>query len=506
MTQRITFNIDASYVRGVGQAASKDLNLNEQPQFTLANEANRPVYATAAQIFPETGAIPLFASRKDIAYGQVNEIFSSLQNETKQITFNLAGTTNRQINLSLSYTLMFARDQGGSGGGFGGFGGGYQTAGDPNVYQWATGSNDRRHNFQAQISWPVTPAFELTGNLGMVSGMPYTPVVSGDINGDGSSRNDRAFIYNPAMSIDTALANGMSRLLGSTSGNARACLQAQTGQIAARNSCRGPWQPTMDLQLNWRPALFNRRLALQFRTINLLGGLDQAINGDNIKGWGGNTRPDNTLLSVSGFNPVTNQFNYVVNSRFGNTSSGATAVRAPFQLALSLRYAIGYDQRTAQIQLLSRGLGGATSGTSMLDTLAARFRRQNVAAGAIARKDSLALSPSQITALQVLVDSSDRLLKSAVDSIRPEVEKVNKAGSAADIQPLMQKIGPFTGKLIAQQNRVRDAVQKILTDVQWAILPDSVKSPSNNLFGTGGRGGPGGPGGPGGGRPRGGGD
>ena len=47
----------------------------------------------------------------------------------------------------------------------------------------------------------------------MVSGAPYTPIVSGDINGDGSSRNDRAFIFNPATTADTAIANGMARLL-----------------------------------------------------------------------------------------------------------------------------------------------------------------------------------------------------------------------------------------------------------------------------------------------------
>ena len=55
VTQRITFNVDASYVRGVGQGASRDLNLNETARFSLGNEDNRPVYADPAQIFPTTG-------------------------------------------------------------------------------------------------------------------------------------------------------------------------------------------------------------------------------------------------------------------------------------------------------------------------------------------------------------------------------------------------------------------------------------------------------------------
>ena len=495
ITQRVQFSMDASYVRGVGQSASTDLNLNtDAVRFRLGNEANRPVYADPAQIVPTTGQVPLSASRRDVAYGTVSQVFSGLENETKQVTFNVAGTTVKQVSLNLSYTLMFARDQGGAGGGFGsgGFGGGNLTDGNPNEFNWARSNSDRRHNFQTSILWPVTPAFELGLTAGMQSGSPYTPVVSGDINGDGSRGNDRAFIYNPATTADTAVANGITRLLSSTSGSAKKCLEAQTGRIADRNSCRGPWSPSLNFQINYRPALFNRRLAIQFRTVNLLGGLDEWINGDNnIKGWGGNSRPDATLLTVKGFNPTISQFTYSVNSRFGNTSSGATAVRSPVQVYLGLNYAIGYDQRTQAIQNLARGLGGAATGTGMLDTIQARFRRQNVATAALAGKDSLVLSREQIVVLQALVDSSNTKLKMTLDSIRPMVATVNMAGSAADIGPLLQQLGPLAASLGKQQRELRDAVQKILTDVQWALLPDSAKNPSANFIG-GGRGGPGG--------------
>jgi carboxypeptidase family protein len=496
VTQRIQFNVDASYVHGIGQAASRDYNLNETARFTLGNEDNRPVYADPAQIFPTTGQVPLTASRKDVNFGSVTQVFSGLENRTKQITFNIAGSTNRQINLSLSYTLMSAQDQGGAGGGFGrgGGGGGNVTAGDPNVYEWATSSNQHTHNIQASIQWPVTPAFELTGTATMTSGSWYTPTVAGDINGDGSRGNDRAFVFNPATAADPAVAEGMRNLLASTSGNAKKCLQAQLGTIAARNSCVGPWSPSLNLQLNWRPALFNRRLAMQFSTQNLLGGLDELINGDNnLKGWGGNARPDNTLLTVTGFNTATSQFVYSVNSRFGNTSAGATAIHNPFQLVLGMTYAIGYDQRTQQIQNLSRGLGGATTGPAMLDSAMVRFRRADIALAAIERKDTLALTPVQIKALQALSDSTMLKVRGSVDSIRPEVEKINLAGSAADVNGLFTKIGPFTASLAASQRGEREAVQKILTDVQWALLPDSVKNAQANFFGGGrGAGGPGG--------------
>ncbi len=499
ITQRVQFTVDASYVHGIGQSASRDYNLNETAKFNIGNEANRPYFADPAQIFATTGQVPLSASRKDVNFGSVTQVFSGLENKTKQITFSVSGTTTKQISLSLNYTLMSAQDQGGSGGGFGGGGGGNVTAGDPNLYEWATSSAQRRHNFQFQVSWPITPTFELSTNIGLTSGQPYTPVVQGDINGDGSSRNDRAFVFNPATVADTAVANGMNALLASTSGNARTCLQAQMSVIANRNSCVGPWRPSLNLQVNVRPGLFNSRLALSVQAINTLGGLDELIHGsNNLSGWGGNVNPDATLLTVKGFDPASNTFKYSVNSRFGNTSSSATAIRSPFQLQLRMSYAIGYDQRTQAIQNLARGLGGATTGGSALDSAMVHFKKADVALNTITRKDSLALTKEQINELQHLSDSIMVLVRKAVDSIRPEVEKVNLAGSAADVGSLMQKIGPFQMTVGTLSRAERDGVQKILNDVQWALLPDSVKNPQLNLFGNG-RGGFGGPGGAGGG-------
>ncbi len=334
----------------------------------------------------------------------------------------------------------------------------------------------------------------MTSIARLTSGSHYTPIVAGDINGDGSSRNDRAFMFNPATAPDTAVANAMTRLLASTSGNARQCLEAQLGTIAGRNTCTGPWQPSLDFQLNWRPALFARRLALSIQTINVLGGLDQWINGpDNLKGWGGNTRPDNTLLTVTGFDPATDQFRYVVNERFGNTSSSATAIRQPFQLALNLRYAIGYDPRTLQIQGLGRG-NGRRSPAELVDSFMVRFRRENPATAALARKDSLALSPQQITQLQAVVDSSNRRMKPAIDSLTAAVATVQASGSSANVIPLLARIRPVMQQTVQEQRRLVAAVQKILTSAQWGLLPAEVRNPTGNLFG-GGRGGFGGRGG-----------
>src|SRR5207249_1574658 len=112
---------------------------------------------------------------------------------------------------------------------------------------------ERRHSFLGTVTYPITAARELTAIGRVTSGARFTPLVGSDINGDGA-RNDRALVFDPAAAPDTAVANGMWALLATASPRVRDCLQSQLGRVAARNSCAGPWQPSLDLQINWRPA------------------------------------------------------------------------------------------------------------------------------------------------------------------------------------------------------------------------------------------------------------
>ncbi|MEO5799761.1 MAG: TonB-dependent receptor [Gemmatimonadales bacterium] len=482
-----SLNVDASYVRGVGQSASRDLNLNETARFNIGNEGNRPVFADPTQIISTTGAIPLSASRVDVNYGTVNQVFSKLENETKQLTAGISAFTRRGALINLNYTLMSARDQGGAGGGFGGgFGGGNSTAGDPNVYEWARSSSDRRHNVQVNVTWPFNQGLEITAIGSMVSGTPYTPTVGSDINGDGS-RNDRAYIFNPASTADADVAAAMTRLLSSTSGNARSCLESQFGKIAARNSCRGPWTPQFNLQVNWRPAQFSRRMTVSFATVNLLGGLDELVHGaDDIKGWGGNARPDATLLTVKGFDSNTRLFKYVVNERFGATSAASTSIRAPFQLRVTGRYTIGAAQGRDALRGGfgggARGATGAQGGGNFAQQFLTRIREAapNPAKAALERKDSLALSPSQISQLQAIVDSSDARITPLLADFESEMKK---AGANPDFAAMMPKLRPIMESVQKEQTTDRAKAKAILTDVQWALLPENVRNPQAGLFG-----------------------
>ena len=501
---RYSFSIDAGYARGVAQTGSTDINLDTIPKFSLTNEGNRPVYAPPSAIVPTTGAVSILGSRLYQQFGVVNQIESNLRSNTKQITFGLNGITTKGILLNASYTLTSSFDQSqgfsqGVGQGFGGTAG--STAGNPNTYEWGRSDNARRHVLLGTITYPIKPAFELTAIARATSGSYFSPLVGGDINGDGRN-NDRAFVFNPSDPVvanDTALANGMTRLLAATSPRARDCLLAQMNKVAARSSCSSPWSPSLDLQANIKPASFglDRRLTISVIAMNTLTGLDQLLHGsNNLHGWGQPSFPDRTLLYVRGFDPATQTYKYQVNEHFGVTNGTRNAFRVPFQIAIQGRLALGTDPARQQFNnVIGRGPGG--SGRMNPEALKARMTRlvPNAFLDIIAVNDSakLELTPDQIAKLQASGDAFKVKADSLIDKVAnvlgdTTVKNPDPMTIFAKLQPSMTE-----GRKLATQ-AINDA-KAVLTPAQWAKVPESIKTPGlRRGEGEGGRFERGGPG------------
>ncbi len=213
-----------------------------------------------------------------------------MRSESKQLTVSVSPTSfNSTLTWGLSYVYAQTREQ------YRGF---TSTAGNPLDVAWGRSGFDSRHQFQYRLTYNAFDWVRLGWNGSFRSGTPYTPTVTGDINGDGYS-NDRAFIFNPATTPDTALANGMRSLLASGSGSARDCLENQLGQLAQRNSCQGPWTTTANLTFSFNPIKVRmpQRATLQFQLSNPLGAADMLLHGENgMHGWGQNAIPSNQLL------------------------------------------------------------------------------------------------------------------------------------------------------------------------------------------------------------------
>ncbi len=474
-----TVSVNASYSRGEDQYGVRDANLGAA-QFALPAEGGRPVFLPAGAIDTASGLASVDASRRVPGAGRVLVVGSDLRSEAKQISVSFGGLTFHGMTLQTSYTWTRARDQSSfnccsAPQGFAA----PTTAGDPNVREWATSDFERRHALLATVTYPFGESLELTAIARLNSGVPFTPLVGSDINGDGA-RNDRAFVFDPATTVDTAVAQGMARLLGGAPAAVRGCLVAQEGSVATRNSCTGPWQGSLDLQMNYRPTFFglDHRLTVSLVTVNLLGGLDALLHGSaHLQGWGLSGAPDPTLLYVRGFDPASAAYRYAVNERFGARRSGVLGITVPFQLGIQAHLELGPvlggfggfgggGRRGGA----TGGPGGAlVTGADFADRFAAAL--PNPVAVILGLKDSLGLSTAQADSLQHLSDSLD--LRNAVvrDSLHAIIDR---AGQRPDPGLLFSRLRPY---LQQARQRARDALDRahaVLTADQWNRLPDAL--------------------------------
>ncbi len=491
----ITYGAELSHALGRSQFGVRDLNLGAA-QFTLVAE-QRPVFVPISAIDPRTGSIPLVASRRVVEYGNVLVFDSELRSRSTQLTLSANGVTRNGAFFNASYTFNRSRDQ--SSFTFGGAQRGLSgatTAGDPNVREWATSDFQRKHSLLLTMTYPVSRSLELTTITRFTSGSPYTPVVGSDVNGDGL-RNDRAFVYG-ASAAEPAVAAGMARLLGTTSGGAVACLNRQLGRIADRNSCQGPWQTSVDFQLNFRPAMLglDRRLTMSLVTTNFLIGVDQLLHGqDHLKGWGQTVRPDPTLLVVQGFSPATQIFTYAVNERFGANGTNTIGIRQPFQVGIQLRYTIGPDLM-AQLRGQFGGggqrgggggpgqfalRGGAGGGADMVARLTSTL--PNPAADVVAIRIALNLTDDQVKLLEATADSLGALTKAVADRAQKELAK---AGPNPDPGSMLASMRPVLESVRANSAWALKAIQSILTTDQWNRVPDRIKAPQRQRRDPGG--------------------
>lgn len=503
--------VDFTYARGVDLYRVRDLNLRGQPRLGLADELGRPLYADPASIDPRTGEAPLFASRVDPRYGNAFLLESDARSETRQVTFALNGVLpGTRLSFQSSYTWARSRDQtsfsvGGARAGFSST----VTGGDPNRLAWGRSDLDRPHTVIAVAGMPLGRGAEMSLIARGGSGIPFTPRVAGDVNGDGF-RNDAAFVFDPATAADPVVAQGMESLLAGAPDNVRNCLRGQLGRVAARNACRTPWSMVYDLRASFTPGIAGRRATLAVEAYNLGAGLDLLLHGrDDLRGWGqGGRGVDPVLLVPRGYDPARGAWRYQVNQAFGRSRFNQTIEGVPFSVQLTTRLALGPRPRTdplggfadlgtpgiasgALTRISMTGAAGgrgtdAIGGSALDDAdepghgpgparLIARLLPEPVS-GVLALADSLGLTPDQVTRITVIRDS----LKAKNDPIFAEVSRVFNAafmgqGDVVEPDALYRTIGPPINEGRRNVAAALDQVQAALTPGQWARVPDAIK-------------------------------
>jgi hypothetical protein len=464
---RYSANVEGTYSLNLNQQRSVDLNFAPVDRFTLGDESDRPVYVQTASIIPATGSIASRDARVTQAFSRVSEVRSDLESRTAQLSFRLSPIPRGPVKFTwnAAYTYTHIREQ------VSGFS---STAGNPLGVEWAR-SGQGPHQISYTLRYNFFNAVAVNLNGSFRSGIAFTPTIAGDINGDGYS-NDRAFIYAPASAPDSALATGMSQLLASTSHAARDCLEKQFGQIATRNSCRGPWTSNASLNVTLDRAKFRmpQRATISFSVSNPLGAADLLVNGSgNLHGWGQNLSPDQALLYVRGFDPNTRRYTYEVNQRFGAVRPQLLVLRNPATLTATVKYDLGAvrERQNLRMQL---GNGRTQPGTRFPEQAFRSLGTQGVPnpmATILRQQDSLHLTSRQADSIAAM----NRRYTYRTDSIWAPVAKY-----LAGLPAHFDEGAAYDRYLLARHAQIDmlihlvPAIRTLLSDEQRRKLPPQI--------------------------------
>lgn len=454
-------DISVEGIASVNRAQPSSVNANFAgiPRFTLDAESGRPMYVSESGIDGASGAVSPVASRRDTSFGSVLVAGSAARSTSTQLRITLTPPTFVK-RLSLVRATWVGGRVRATENGFD-----RNTGADPRLFETTPGDLDVRHQLQLQGALNLGKGFGVTLFLNARSGQPFTPIVGGDINGDGISGNDRAFVTR-GIALDAQFQTAMTALLAGTPSRARECLTQSLERIVGRNSCRGPWQAQLNTQLMLPAQWLKLReyTSLSVFVENPLAGIDRLVNGSNIRGWGAPAFADPVLYSVRGFDAAARRFQYDANPRFGATDPRLSTIRAPFRVTLELRAPFGAPRPQQQ---LSRSLRDGRNGDARprrdADALRKTYARNvpNLYRGILSQQDSLLITPEQVTALQ----AADRIYTAQADSIWRELaEHLAGLGDRYDAKAAM-----------VRQESAIDAVWELARSAAWTL--DSILNP-----------------------------
>ena len=472
LNNRFNLTATGNYSLNLDQQGEIDLNFAPTVRFNLDGEGGRPVFVQPTSIVPTTGSIASGDSRVSQSFSRVTFINSGLRSDSKQIILRLQPVGfNSNFTWSAGYTRSWNRRlvQGFS-----------STTGNPLDRQWGSNDINAEHLVQLSLNYNLWNTFRLNWSISARSGLPITPRIAGDVNGDGYS-NDRAFVFDPAKTADSALAAQMRQILDSGSPIARDCLRRQLGQLSKLASCRGPWalmgSNTLNIALNPIKLRLPQRAQLRLQLGNPLGALDLAMHGSgNIRGWGQSVSPDQTLLYVRGFDPETKQFKYEVNQRFGSTRPQQSVSRgSPVTMTALLSLDLGpARERQSLTQMLDRGRKDKEQQKQnelSIKSMYSSGNMPNPMTTMLRQADQLKLTPEQADSIATI----NRWLMVGLDSIWGPVAK-----ELAALPELYDQGFAYDRYRAAREAsfdlliRVAPDVANLLTAEQKRLLPSSV--------------------------------
>jgi hypothetical protein len=462
LVRRVSGTVSAMLALNSQQPETVDRNFSGVARSSLPDEANRPLFVNPPSVVAATGAISPVDSRVDTRAGFVNVREATGRSRAMSLTL---GTQTSQVYLpttshvawrfSGAYTLTDIRAQ------TNGFA---STASDPRTRTDAPGYFSR-HALQLSTALSVPDWALFSVGWQLRSGTAYTPVVAGDINGDGIA-NDRAFVFNPSQTPDTAVRRGMEALLRSAPSGAATCLTNQLGTIAKANSCWGPWSSSLNASVEldaFRLHVPNRgRVSIRFT--NVLALADRVIHGESgLHGWGQPAIADPVLLTARGFDPVKQRFAYVVNPRFGDTWLGKV-FSSPFRITLDVNLHLGPGQERS---VLERDIERDSVRYGVRDSaeVHAKLRRRptNLFDGITSQSSTLGLTRAQVVTIDSLTMVHEARREAAYGAL---AQWMATAGRTASMDAIHEHWRQARDTVLASEVREAFVLRRVLTTEQ----------------------------------------
>ena len=319
-----------------------DRNLRAVPAFTLGSEGGRSVFVPASTIDAQGRTLNQNALDSP-RLGRVLELTSDGEGRQHAAIVEAALRLPASTTLDASYTFNRATDNTTFGCCLARTGPTFTpVASDPRDLgaSWGPSDTDVRHKVAltavTSLGWGVQVGARYVGS----TGRHFSAVVNGDINGDESSSNDLAFVFDPDdPATPPAVAASLRKVLDNPANVAREYLRENVGRIAPRNGAAAPWGERIDVRVS--------KVVHTVRAQSVDVGLD-IFNVANLltSAWGADYQlpagisSQNpvvqriALLNVTGFDQATRSYRYTVNENFGVLQKAG----APYQAQLSLRY------------------------------------------------------------------------------------------------------------------------------------------------------------------------
>lgn len=352
------FAIDLLFSEGFNQYNVRNLNLRPE-QFRIAGE-DRPVFTPLGVFAP--GDDNSVNSRINTDFAEVYAVYSDGRNRAYLANLEFSQNFSATTRLTGSYTFNRAFDNISSSccTSNGLYGDPIVGATSPNDLgepgdtdkAWGISQFSRDHSFILSGQTRLPFGIDLSGFWRLTSGRRFTPVVDGDLNGDGLDDNDLPFIYSAA-EVPLASAGtpdeAEERALYASILEDNACLSDQVGSYAQRNSCTGPWENRLDLRLSRSFETFGgQRAELQFDFFNVVNGLGSLFCSDSDRvddpfggacGWGRiTTVTGRDVLSIANFDRANQTYEYRVDDSFGEEATLGSNLLLQFQMQIGFRY------------------------------------------------------------------------------------------------------------------------------------------------------------------------